>query len=289
MKEVFFFILLLILATACSKPVANFLIEGDNQLPSELSLINKSSNADSFIWMVNGNVISEDENALFCFYESGLQTIELKAIKGSTEKIYSQSFYTEAPENCMVLLKTNLGDMVLSLSEQTPNHLSNFVKLVNNDYYTGVVFHRVIDGFMIQGGDQKLRKTPYKGDAIEAFDNEIGNEMYHVRGALAAARMPDNVNPEKKSSGAQFYIVDGTPVDIEKLKDYESSQLINYTDDQINAYLKNGGAPQLDGEYTVFGHLVKGFDVLERISKVDTDEYNKPIDEVIIIEAKMLN
>lgn len=289
MRGTSFFILLFLLATACSKPVANFLVEGNNLLPSQVSLINKSSNADSYIWKVNGEIIGNEEHAEFCFFESGLQEIELTAVKGSKTNLYSQKFYTEATSACLVLMRTNYGDLILSLSENTPQHLNNFVELVNQNFYTDVPFHRVIDGFMIQGGDQKLRKTPFKGGLINEVPHEIGTDMYHVRGALSAARMPDNVNPEKKSSGSQFYIVDGTAVDIERLKDIESSQLLNYTDDQIDNYLKNGGAPQLDGEYTVFGHLVEGYDVLDAISKVETDERDKPLKDVIIIEAKMLN
>ena len=135
----------------------------------------------------------------------------------------------------------------------------------------------------------KLRKTRFKGIIPDVIQPEINNSLYHTRGALAAARMPDEINPGKNSSSTQFYIVDGRSVDEDKLKDTESSKLINYSDEQIESYLSNGGAPQLDGEYTVFGFLVDGFDVLEAISVVKTNERDKPLEEVVILEAKILN
>lgn len=277
------------MATACSKPVANFLIEGDTQLANSLTFKNNSTNAESYTWKVNNKVISEEKDFQYNFYESGRHSVQLIAKKGSKSVSTESDVFIDPPSACMALLETNHGNMILSLNEETPLHLNNFVKMVNSGFYEGIIFHRVMDGFMIQGGDDKLRQTKFKGRIPNVITPEINNSMYHTRGALAAARMPDNVNPDKNSSSTQFYIVDGRPVDEDKLKDTESSKLINYSDEQIQDYLTNGGAPQLDGEYTVFGFLVDGFEVLESISVVKTNERDKPLEDVIILNAKILN
>jgi len=277
------------LATACSKPVANFLVEGDTQLTSTIAFTNNSSNAEKYIWKVNNEIVSEEKNLEYSFYESGRHSIQLTASKGNKSSSEISEVIIEPSSTCLVLLKTNYGNMVFTLNEETPSHLTNFVEMVNNGYYEGIVFHRVIDGFMIQGGDASLRQTKYNGIIPSVLSHEINNSQYHTRGSLAAARMPDNINPDKNSSSTQFYIVDGRSVDEDKLKDTESSKLINYTDNQIADYLKNGGAPQLDGEYTVFGSMLDGFEVLESISIVKTNEKDKPLEDVIILEAKILN
>ena len=288
MRSILFFTILL-LATACSKPVANFLVEGDTQLISPITFTNISTNAEKYTWKVDDKIVSEDVNLQYNFYESGRHSVQLIATKGNKSVSESNDVFINPPTTCLVLLKTNFGNMTLSLNEETPMHLQNFVEMVNSGYYEGVIFHRVMDGFMIQGGDDKLRKTKFKGKIPDVIQPEINNSLYHIRGALAAARMPDEINPGKNSSSTQFYIVDGRSVDEDKLKDTESSKLINYSDEQIEGYLSNGGAPQLDGEYTVFGFLVDGFDVLESISVVKTNERDKSLEEVVILEAKILN
>ena len=288
MRSILFFTILL-LATACSKPVANFLVEGDTQLIFPITFKNISTNAEKYTWKVDDKIVSEDVDLQYYFYESGRHSVQLIATKGHKSVSEANDVFIDPPSTCLVLLKTNYGNMTLSLNEETPMHLQNFVDMVNSGYYEGVIFHRVMDGFMIQGGDDKLRKTRFKGIIPDVIQPEINNSLYHTRGALAAARMPDEINPGKNSSSTQFYIVDGRSVDEDKLKDTESSKLINYSDEQIEGYLSNGGAPQLDGEYTVFGLLVDGFDVLEAISVVKTNERDKPLEEVVILEAKILN
>ena len=177
----------------------------------------------------------------------------------------------------------------MELSEETPIHLRNFTKLVEEGFYNGLIFHRVIDGFMIQGGDNKSRNSGKRLPEPPEIKNEISNDLIHVRGAVAAARMPDDMNPKKKSSGSQFYIVEGRALDMQKLKRIREEKLFEYKDEQIEQYLEYGGTPQLDGEYTVFGRLLIGYDVMEKISSVDTDKYDKPEKDVRILKARMLN
>ncbi|MBT8232553.1 MAG: peptidylprolyl isomerase [Saprospiraceae bacterium] len=289
MKQILYFFTIGLLATACSKPVANFLIEEDKvQIAESVSFVNSSQGAETFVWSINGDVQSNEKDFKNTFYESGRHTIGLKAIKGSDISEKTSDVFITAPQECKVFIKTNFGNLILGLYEETPIHLNNFVDLVENGFYDGIKFHRIMDGFMIQGGDVKTRDKSFNGTYQSEIHAEINSHAYHVRGALAAARMPDEINPDKKSSGTQFYIVDGRNIDIDNLRDTESSKLIDYSEEQIAQYLENGGAPQLDGEYTVFGYLIEGYDVLDKISGVETDEKNKPLEEVIILEAKML-
>lgn len=178
------------------------------------------------------------------------------------------------------LITTPYGDITVELFNSTPLHRDNFIKLVNEGFYNGLLFHRVIDQFMIQGGDP-MSKTSGPGSALGGGDvgyqiaAEIGAP--HVRGALAAARTP---NPEKKSSGCQFYIVTGVPVNAAMLEQIEMSKNIKYNDAQRALYLEQGGSPHLDMEYTVFGQVLSGMEVADKISKVVTDERNRPLEDL---------
>ena len=172
----------------------------------------------------------------------------------------------------LVMISTDKGDMIVKLYNNTPKHRDNFLKLVKENSYNGSRFHRVIGDFMIQGG---------KIDGINhTLPAEIKQGLYHKKGALAAARQPDKVNQERQSSGSQFFLVEGKIYSTRQLKRIERSKDFSYTDEQIKTYTSIGGAPNLDGEYTVFGEVVMGLQILERISKVKTDKNDSPVKPV---------
>ena len=166
----------------------------------------------------------------------------------------------------IVVIKTNYGTIKAKLYNDTPLHRDNFVKLVNQGWYNGSPFHRVIKNFMIQGGG-KSDGTQDPGYTIPA---EIKNNHIHKRGALCAARKGDQVNPKKESSGSQFYIVQGQVFDDKVLDMYEERLGSVFSAKQRQTYKTVGGTPHLDGEYTVFGEVIEGLDVVEKISKVQT-------------------
>lgn len=177
-------------------------------------------------------------------------------------------------------IETDFGDITVVLYDQTPLHRDNFAKLVNEGFYDDLLFHRVMEGFMIQGGDPDSRNAPAgqrlgMGGPGYQIPAEIGAP--HLRGALAAAR---NNNPEKKSSGSQFYIVQGEIQSPQVLDATERQKGIKYNEAQRQIYLEQGGTPQLDMDYTVFGEVVDGMEVVDQIAAVQTDPANRPIRDV---------
>jgi cyclophilin family peptidyl-prolyl cis-trans isomerase len=172
------------------------------------------------------------------------------------------------------------------LYDDTPLHRDNMVKLITSGFYDGQIFHRVIKNFMIQGGDPHSVNAPQgqrlgTGGPGYMIDAEFHNHYYHKKGALAAARKGDNVNPEKKSSGSQFYIVHGQVFTQDQLAFMDSTgNHAPFTPEQINAYTTSGGAPHLDGSYTVFGEITSGMAILDSIASVETDNYDRPIIDV---------
>ena len=243
-----------------------------------------------------------------------------------------------------VELETTFGNIVVELYNETPQHRDNFIKLVNEGYYDGVLFHRVIKDFMIQAGDGNSKTA---GPETSLGDGDPGYtipaefvypQYFHKRGALAAARTGDQVNPERRSSGSQFYIVTGKVYGSEDLKmmaqrmgemkkqdvfrrlvmenrsrieelqkaqdnagmqelQNELIQLTEaevaktpfaLTDEQIEAYTTIGGTPHLDGQYTVFGEVVKGMDVVDKIQNTQTGKADRPTDDIKIIKARIL-
>ena len=291
MKQLLFFTFSLFVFTQCGRPVALFELDDlEYDAPVLINIINHSKNAESYQWLIDGYQISESMHLRHIILESGNYNLELKASKGKRSSSIVQKIYVRAPKHCSVYMNTSKGEMTFVLNENTPVHLQNFIDLVEQGYYNGIMFHRVIDGFVIQAGDDTARRDNEKNfKSNTEIPNEINTRDIHVRGALAAARMPDNLNPERASSGTQFYVVDGRELELDDLKRFEASKLVNYSREQIEAYLENGGAPQLDEQYTVFGYLIHGKEVLEEISRVKTDERDKPIDPVEIIEMKIIN
>lgn len=205
------------------------------------------------------------------------------------------------PQQLFVEIETSLGKLKIMLYNETPAHRDNFVKLVEDKFYEGTLFHRVIKEFMIQAGDPESKNaTPSTrlgaGDIGYRVDAEIVfPKYYHKRGALAAARQADMVNPERKSSGCQFYIVEGRTFSDDELDMLErrvqqtiGDNSFRYSDDQRLAYKTVGGTPHLDGQYTVFGELVDGFDTLTKIANVATGSADRPKEDIVIISAKVV-
>lgn len=182
--------------------------------------------------------------------------------------------------NRYALIETEYGNMKVMLYNTTPKHRDNFVKLAKEGYYDDLLFHRIIPNFMIQGGDPDSRNAAPgamlgMGGPGYQIDAEIGSP--HLKGALAAAR---DQNPEKRSSGSQFYIVQGQRVDDNVLNGLEHQKGIRYSPEQRQLYREIGGAPFLDGDYTVFGEVVEGLDVLDKIAAVPTAPGDRPLQDV---------
>lgn len=247
--------------------------------------------------------------------------------------------------NVCVEIKTTMGDIVVKLYNETPAHRDNFIKLAKEGYYDGTLFHRVINQFMIQGGDGDSRNaTPDQmlgmGDPGYRLPAEfVYPQYFHKKGALAAARQGDDTNPKKESSGSQFYIVTGNVYNKSQLnemargmmmqrehnifnamaaarrdeimdmrrnrdqaglmalqeeliaaakKEAAAQGTIAFTPEQLEAYSTIGGAPHLDGEYTVFGEVVEGLGVVEAIEKVKTGRADRPVEDVKVISMKVL-
>ena len=210
------------------------------------------------------------------------------------------SYTVYAQQRTEVLLETSEGNIRIALYDETPRHRDNFVKLVSEHFYDSLLFHRVIANFMIQGGDPDSRRAEPgqelgNGDVGYTIEPEFRlPQLYHRRGVVAAAREGDDVNPERRSSGCQFYIVWGktfSSADIDKVQqrlDAATNNSVKLTPEQIKTYRRVGGTPHLDGQYTVFGEVVEGLDVVNRIQRVDTDDYDRPINDVRILRAMVV-
>jgi len=194
-----------------------------------------------------------------------------------------------------ILLQTNYGDIVVRLSDSTPLHRDNFLKLVKTGYYDGVLFHRVIKNFMIQAGDPDS-KTAKPGEPLGnggpdyTIPAEFRSGLFHKKGVIAAAR--DN-NPEKASSGSQFYIVQGKTYTDAGLDSIETFRLKGrkIPPEQREIYKHIGGTPQLDQNYTVFGEVVKGLEVVDKIAAVETSKGNdkdRPLEDARISKARLI-
>jgi cyclophilin family peptidyl-prolyl cis-trans isomerase len=205
--------------------------------------------------------------------------------------ILSATAFGARPKHQFVRLKTDKGECVILLYNETPLHRDNFIKLTREGYYDGTLFHRVIHDFMIQGGDPNSKNAqPGQmlglGGPEYRIPAEIRPDLFHRKGALAAAR--DN-NPEKASSGSQFYIVQGAVLTDEQLDQFEASTGKKISPEQRNIYKILGGTPHLDQNYTVFGDVITGIELIDTIAAVETDSSNRPVNDVKITVTLLKN
>lgn len=187
----------------------------------------------------------------------------------------------------MVEISTDMGDITVVLHNETPQHRDNFLKLVEEGYYDGLLFHRVISGFMIQAGDPHSRDAEPgeplgSGGPGYTVPAEIQSGLFHQKGALSAARQGDQVNPERRSSGSQFYIVQGRRWAPQELEMMARDRGTPFSEEQIEKYTTIGGTPHLDDAYTVFGQVIDGMDVIDRIAAVETGPRDRPEEDVRI-------
>jgi cyclophilin family peptidyl-prolyl cis-trans isomerase len=221
----------------------------------------------------------------------------MKNIKSYTLIIFlvvCSTFIVTAQKNTKILIETSLGNLTAELYDQTPFHQENFLKLIGEHYYDGLLFHRVIKDFMIQTGDPDSKDAKPgqllgRGGPDYTIPAEFVPELYHRKGAIAAARQGDRINPKKESSGSQFYIVEGRKYTDQELDAMEQRNMhIRFTDEQREVYKTLGGTPHLDYSYTVFGQVTDGLNVLDSIANVPTDKNNRPLKDVKIITIKVL-
>lgn len=181
-------------------------------------------------------------------------------------------------------IRTNKGDITVMLFDETPAHRDNFIKMCDDSFYDSLLFHRVIEAFVIQAGDPTSRGAAPgerlgEGDADHKIEPEFVDGLVHIRGAVGAAREGDDVNPGRLSSGSHFYIVQGRNGIDEAAIDKSG---INYDDTVRHRYLREGGTPFLDGKYTVFGYVIEGMDVVDEIAASATDSFDRPVEDVVI-------
>ncbi len=192
---------------------------------------------------------------------------------------------TGETSNHFVKIETDSGKMVIRLSNKTPQTTANFLKLVKAHYYDGLLFHRIIKGFMIQGGDPDSKNAPAgkvlgEGGLDYTVPAEFDSTLFHQKGAIAMARENDDVNPKKASSSTQFYIVEGrTFTDVEMNKIEEKFKIV-IPESHREIYRTIGGAPFLDMKYTVFGQVLSGLDVIDKIAHMQKDENNRPLTDI---------
>ena len=191
----------------------------------------------------------------------------------------------------VVRMETTMGTIRVALLDEAPIHRDNFLKLVESSHYDGTLFHRVINEFMIQGGatdsrEAKAGQLVGEGDVPYTLPAEfLLPDWYHISGALAAARQPDELNPEQRSSGSQFYIVTGKKFGLGSIKKMRASLAekgIEMTSQMMDDYQQYGGAPHLDGSYTVFGEVIEGMEVALKIQTVPTDPNDRPLEDVVV-------
>jgi cyclophilin family peptidyl-prolyl cis-trans isomerase len=198
-----------------------------------------------------------------------------------------------AEKNVKVVLDTDMGEIEIVLYNKTKEHKNNFIKLVNAGYYDGLLFHRIIDGFMAQGGDPQSRnaskdKMLGSGGPGYTLPAEIIPEYYHKKGAVSAARTGDNMNPMRRSSGSQFFIVTGKVFSEDELSMYEKRLNTKFSEEQTQAYTSVGGTPFLDAQYTVFGEVVRGLEIVEKMEKLKTASNDRPVEDIKIKSAKIV-
>ncbi|MBK9270487.1 MAG: peptidylprolyl isomerase [Saprospiraceae bacterium] len=268
------------------KSTVRFSVDSQHvQIPHGIRFTNESLEAKSYHWDFGDGSVSNEKNPTHFYTKSGIYQVSLKAIFGKKTKEYKSKIEVLPPDRCLVRLETSFGNMLIHLYDETPQHRDNFTKLVSEAYYQDLIFHRVISGFMIQGGDPDSRhasaNTPLgSGGPGYTIPAEIDSRFIHKKGALAAARTGDAVNPQKKSSGSQFYIVQGSLQTEAMLTRVEDQKGIKYTDEQKRIYASIGGTPFLDNDYTVFGEVLDGIEVIDRIASVQTGRADRPVEDI---------
>jgi len=196
-----------------------------------------------------------------------------------------QTMAQEKTPERLIKIETSMGDMIVKLYNETPLHRDNMIKLIQENFFDNQLFHRVIKDFMVQGGDPQSVGAA-KGERLGnggpgyTIPAEFNPELIHKKGALAAARQGDAANPQKASSGSQFYLVVGRVLTQQQINSFAQSGA-PFTKESVEAYTTMGGTPHLDGSYTVFGEIVVGLEILDRISVTQTDAYDRPIEDVI--------
>jgi cyclophilin family peptidyl-prolyl cis-trans isomerase len=210
--------------------------------------------------------------------ESKKDTTSFKTLNNQNVREELLKFGRENPET-VVLVKTGMGNIKLKLLAETPLHRANFIRLVKMGFYNGTVFHRVIKGHMVQGGDSRTKKMDIGEYGVPT---EVNPAFVHVRGAVAMARYDDEFNPTKASSADNFYIVQGSLVSKADLEENEKRNGIKYTPSQLKEYLTKGGVPSLDMKYTVFGEVLEGMEVVDKIARVPVDTQDWPSKEIFM-------
>lgn len=214
----------------------------------------------------------------FTIYSCASKTNPGETAPRAKPEVQQQPEEPPQPER-LVLIETDYGNMTAKLYNSTPKHRDNFLKLADEGFYDGTLFHRIIKEFMIQGGDPDSRDAAPdaalgSGGPGYTIPNEIRRGLYHKKGALSAARLGDQMNPNKESSGSQFYVVQG--------KVYEQAELGQFGLDAkaTELYTTIGGTPFLDKNYTVFGEVIEGLDVIDKIADVETKPGDRPVEDV---------
>jgi cyclophilin family peptidyl-prolyl cis-trans isomerase len=208
----------------------------------------------------------------------------MKKLFTITLLLISISTYAKGPKNQYVRIKTSYGECIIRLYNETPQHRDNFIKLAKKGFYNGTLFHRVIQNFMIQGGDPDSKSAKPgvelgNGDVGYTVPAEFKDSLFHKRGVLAAAR---DDNPKKASSGCQFYIVEGKRFTDGKLDTLEQTKLKGHKipEWQREWYRSVGGVPHLDNNYTVYGEVIIGIDMVDHIAAVKKDDHDRPLADV---------
>jgi len=284
MKQFTFGILLLLFVASCSKPIAQFKTSAKKYTaPVDVQFTNNSQKADRYEWDFGDGHTSTEEAPTHHYTKSGNYNVVLKAIKGNKVKTKKEKIVINAPVDCLVEIQTPFGNMVVKLEDETPLHRDNLSKLAEENFYDGLLFHRIIRGFMIQGGDPNSKHKKGQlgaGGPGYTIPAEFTPKLVHIKGAIAAARTGGPSNPEKRSSGSQFYIVQGKKVTDSMLDRIEQMRGFTYSPTQRKDYLEKGGTPQLDMEYTVFGYVTKGMEVIDKVAKVKTKKGDRPEEDV---------
>jgi len=224
--------------------------------------------------------------AVSCAVSSCSNQLSANADKDSLNLVSESEIAKPAEKEVIAKIHTDYGDIQIKLYNETPKHRDNFIKLANEGYYNGTLFHRVINSFMIQGGDPDSKNAAPKvmlgngGPAYTIPAEFMAEKYFHKKGALAAAREGDQVNPTKASSGSQFYIVQGQVYTDSVLNLMENYFHRKFTAEQRKAYTTVGGTPHLDGAYTVYGEVVSGLEIIDKIATVKKDKNDRPLSDI---------